>query len=225
MLSSTLIAEDISSAHLSASVPEVDEERWLAALRQGDETAFGRLVERHHGAMIRLAMGYVPDRAVAEEVVQETWLGVLQGLDRFEGRSSLKTWIYRILINTAKTRGVREGRTIPFSALENPDEEGAEPAVEADRFKPSNHHWASPPDSWTDLDDRLHSQATRQVIDQVISQLPPAQRQVISLRDIQGWSAEEVCQLLSVSETNQRVLLHRARCKVRRALEDYLALA
>lgn len=224
MLSSTVVAKDVS-ATVATHIPDADEQGWLVALRQGDEAAFGRLVERHHGAMVRLAMGYVPDRAVAEEVVQETWLGVLQGLDRFEGRSSLKTWIYRILINTAKTRGVREGRSIPFSALENPDEEGAEPAVEVERFKPTNHHWASPPDSWADLDERLHSQATRQVIDQVISQLPPAQRQVISLRDIQGWSAEEVCQMLGVSETNQRVLLHRARSKVRRALEQYLAVA
>jgi RNA polymerase sigma-70 factor (ECF subfamily) len=172
-------------------------------------------------------MLYVPSRAVAEDVVQETWLGVLQGLARFEGRSSLKTWIFRILTNRARTRGQREGRSIPFSAVWNPETDSTEPAVDADRFSPPGSvdagHWVSRPRDWEALpEDRLIGQETRAQIQQAIDALPDSQREVITLRDVEGWSAEEVCNVLQISESNQRVLLHRARSKVRRALEQYL---
>jgi len=206
-------------------VLELEEVQLVEALRGGDERAFEDLIRMYQAALLRVAQIYVSSRAVAEEVVQETWLAVLNGIDRFEGRSSLKTWIFRILANRAKTRAQREGRTIPFSALRSP--EGVpEPAVDADRFNDGEHprwpgHWASPPAEWPE--ERLLGEETQRLIDDAIERLPAAQRAVITLRDVQGWSADEVCNALELSETNQRVLLHRARSKVRRALEDYLA--
>jgi RNA polymerase sigma-70 factor (ECF subfamily) len=203
-----------------------EDARLVAALRTGDERAFAVLVDRYHASLVRLASVYVRDHAVAEEVAQETWLGVVQGIDRFEGRSSLKTWIFRILTNTAKTRGERERRTVPFAALASFDED--EPSVEPERFLDASHpvwpgHWASPPESWDDIpEQRLASAETLAHIRAAIDALPPLQAQVISLRDVEGWSSEEVCELLGLSEVNQRVLLHRARSKVRRELEDYL---
>jgi RNA polymerase sigma-70 factor (ECF subfamily) len=182
------------------------------------------------GSMLRVAQIYVSSRAVAEEVVQETWLAVLDGIGRFEGRSSLKTWIFRILSNRAKTRAERERRTIPFSALVDPARV-PEAAVDADRFRDADDpqwpgHWASPPQSWSAVpEDRLVAAETRSLLEAAIERLPPGQRTVISLRDIEGWSAEEVCNALEIGETNQRVLLHRARAKVREALEDYLGEA
>jgi RNA polymerase sigma-70 factor (ECF subfamily) len=211
-----------------SSLPESpDEQQLVAALRAGDERAFETLIERYHRVLLRLALMYVPSRTVAEEVVQETWLGVLQGLARFEGRSSLKTWIFRILTNRARTRGQREGRSIPFSAAWSPEADSDEPAVEADRFLPIEHqaagHWVSRPRDWNVLpEERLISHETRDQIQQAIDALPDSQREVITLRDVEGWSSEEVCNVLEISETNQRVLLHRARSKVRRALEQYL---
>lgn len=209
--------------------PSRDEERaLLAALRDGDEAAFAALVERHHAAMMRVAMLYVRNAAVAEEVVQEAWLGVLEGLDRFEGRASLKTWLFRILTNTAKTRAAREGRSVPVSALGATSPEGPEPAVEPERFLDSRHsrwpgRWATPPHSWAELpQERLLSRETLALIGAAIEGLPAAQREVIRLRDVEGWAAVEVCDVLGLSEGNQRVLLHRARGKVRRALERYL---
>jgi len=177
--------------------------------------------------MLRIAQLYTPSRAVAEDVVQETWLGVLQGLDRFEGRSSLKTWIFRILTNRAKTRGQRERRSIPFSALADRESEGNDPAVDPSRFQGDDerfaHGWSSPPTSWEEVpEERLLSTETLAKVQEAISMLPEMQRLVITLRDIEGWSSQEVCNFLDISETNQRVLLHRARSKVRRALEDYL---
>src|SRR2546429_3581753 len=197
------------------------------ALRRGDEAAFMRLVDEYGPALLRVARMYVPTAAVAEEVVQETWIGVLNGIDRFEGRSSLKTWIFRILTNIAKTRGQRERRTVPFSALERPDAV-REAAVDADRCLPPDHerwpgHWASRPEPWPE--ERLLAAETRAVVERAIDELPPAQRAVISLRDIEGWSSDEARNALGISETNQRVLLHRARSKVRQALEDYLTEA
>jgi RNA polymerase sigma-70 factor (ECF subfamily) len=163
----------------------------------------------------------VGSRAVAEEVVQEAWVGVLKGIGSFEGRSTLKTWIFRILTNIAKTRGQREGRTIPFSALAADDE----PAVDPDRFQGpedrSPGHWASPPRGWGP-EERLLGSETREVIDAAIAELPPSQAIVITMRDVDGFTSEETCNALDISETNQRVLLHRARSKVRQALEDYL---
>jgi RNA polymerase sigma-70 factor (ECF subfamily) len=169
---------------------------------------------------------YVATREVAEEVVQETWLGVLKGLDRFEGRSSLKTWMFRILTNIAKTRGVRESRTVPFSALAADEAGGEEYAVDPSRFHASGEAegaWLLPPAHWDELpESALSSAETLEMVRGAIEELPPAQRQVIQLRDIDGWTAEEVCNVLDLSETNQRVLLHRARSKVRRAIERYL---
>jgi RNA polymerase sigma-70 factor (ECF subfamily) len=189
--------------------------------------AFSMLVERYSPSMLRIASLYTPSRAVAEDVVQETWLGVLQGIDRFEGRSSLKTWIFRILTNRAKTRGQRERRSIPFSALADRESEGSEPAVDPSRFHGDDdrfpHGWASPPTSWEDVpEDRLLSTETLSKVEEAIAKLPQMQRLVITLRDIEGWSSQEVCNFLDITETNQRVLLHRARSKVRKALEEYL---
>jgi RNA polymerase sigma-70 factor (ECF subfamily) len=208
------------------AVASADDLRLVEALRGGDEAAFAGLVERYQAPMVRLATIYTGDRTVAEEVTQEAWIGVLRGLDRFEGRSSLKTWIFTILTNRAKTRAQREGRSVTFSDLGDDD-----PSVDPDRFNPEDHptwpnHWADgrEPESWGAIpEDHLLSQETRRAIQQAIDALPPNQREVITLRDVQGWSSSEVCNVLGLTETNQRVLLHRARSKVRRALEQYFA--
>jgi RNA polymerase sigma-70 factor, ECF subfamily len=197
----------------------------VAALRAGDEEAFARIVREWHGSLVRVARIWVPSEALAEEVVSETWVRVLGALDRFEGRSSLRTWVFRILVNTAKTRAQREGRVLPFSALTNPALV-PEAAVDADRFRPEDDErfpgsWAVPP---RDLpEERLLAAETRQQIASAIDALPAAQAAVIRLRDVEGWTAEEVRNALDLSEVNQRVLLHRARAKVRKALEEYLA--
>jgi len=190
------------------------------ALRAGDEETFRVLVREWHASLLRVAQIFVPSRAIAEEVVQETWLRVLGALDRFEGRSSLKTWVFRILANTAKTRAQREGRVIPFSSLQDPARV-PEASVDADRFLPDDHEhhpgaWSSPP---RDLpEERLLASETRARIARAIDGLPASQRAVIMLRDVQGWSSDEVCNALDITEVNQRVLLHRARAKVRNAL-------
>jgi RNA polymerase sigma-70 factor (ECF subfamily) len=197
----------------------------VEALRAGDEETFRVVVREWNASLLRVAQIFVPSRAIAEEVVQETWLRVLGALDRFEGRSSLKTWVFRILVNTAKTRAQREGRVIPFSSLQDPARV-PEASVDADRFLPDDdeHHpgaWSSPP---RDLpEERLLASETRARIAEAIDALPTSQRAVIMLRDVQGWSSDEVCNALDITEVNQRVLLHRARAKVRNALEDYLA--
>jgi RNA polymerase sigma-70 factor (ECF subfamily) len=214
------------STPVAGSATSTDDLELLARLRRGDEAAFTRLVERLHGPMLRLAMVHVGNRAVAEEVVQDTWVGVLAQLDRFEGRSSLKTWVLRIVANQARTRAVGERRTLPFSSLDSLDEPGR-PAVEPERFLPAGHrwagHWASPPRSWRDLpEERLLSAETRAEIERAVELLPPAQRAVITLRDVEGMTAAETCELLGLTEGNQRVLLHRARSRVRRDLERYL---
>jgi RNA polymerase sigma-70 factor (ECF subfamily) len=212
---------------VSVATLPLEEARLLRGLKRGDEATFATLVDRYHASLLRVAQVYVRDRAVAEEVVQETWLGVIRGIERFEGRSSLKTWIFRILANTAKTRGERERRTIPFSALNGAGP--AEPAVQPERFLETDHpewpgHWASPPASWEGIpEDRLLAGETLGRIREAIDELPRMQAQAVTLRDVEGWSSEEVCALLGISEGNQRVLLHRARSKVRRALEDYLS--
>jgi RNA polymerase sigma-70 factor (ECF subfamily) len=200
----------------------IEERRLVEAIRAGDESAFARLVDEHGPTMLRVARLYTPTAAVAEEVVQETWLGVIKGIDRFEGRSSLKTWIFRILANTAKTRGAREGRSIPFTSLGG---EGRETAVDPERFLGDDTgfpgHWADPPQRWQGPE-RLLERETLEVIERTIAALPPAQAVVITMRDVAGFDSDEVCNALEISETNQRVLLHRARSKVRRALEEYL---
>jgi RNA polymerase sigma-70 factor, ECF subfamily len=210
----------------TAAVTSREDMLVVEALRQGDERVFEALVDRYHATLIRLARMYVRDRAVAEEVVQETWLGVLNGLDRFEARSSLKTWIFRILTNRAKTRGQREARSVPFSALADP-EERERPSVDPGRFRGVDEvfygHWSSPPRPWADVpEEQLVARETRERIGAAIRQLPLAQREVITLRDVEGWSSAEVCNGLDLSETNQRVLLHRARTKVRQTLAQYL---
>jgi RNA polymerase sigma-70 factor, ECF subfamily len=195
------------------------EARLVEGLRAGDDDVFMELVRALNPSLLRVARMFVPTAALAEDVVQETWLAVLNGIDRFEGRSSLKTWIFSILTNTAKTRGERERRSVPFSALDT-DDGGFEPAVERSRFTGTGH-WAVLPRAWPE--DRLLAKETLFVVERAIERLPPSQRTVITLRDVEGWTADEVRNALDLSETNQRVLLHRARAKVRRALEQYLS--
>ena len=191
----------------------------LARLRAGDEQAFMELVDRYGPVMLRIALAHVPSRAVAEEVVQEAWLGVLTGLERFEGRSSLKTWLLRIVANRARTRGERERRTVPLSSLETD-----EPAVDPDRFLSPDHPmypggWSSPPTAWPE--ERLLAAETLEKVREAISHLPPRQQEVIVLRDVEGWDPMEVSEALQLTDGNQRVLLHRARSKVRGELERY----
>ena len=210
------------------SVPRIrrghPEEDLVAALRAGDEAAFTALVDKHHGSMIRIARLYVGSVPAAEEVAQEAWLAVLQGLQRFEGRSTLKSWIFAIVANCARSRGERDRRTVPMSSLaREEDEEGG--SVPAERFRGDGHprwpgHWSQPPEAWND--DQLVSRETLQAIAGAMETLPPMQRAVMTMRDVEGLEPEETCQVLGISEANQRVLLHRARSKVRSALERYL---
>jgi RNA polymerase sigma-70 factor, ECF subfamily len=203
-----------------------DEGALVEALRRGDEAAFAQLVAELNGPLTRLALAHVPSRAVAEDVVGDTWLGVIRGIDDFEGRSSLRTWIFQILLNNARTRGKREKRALPFSSLRRRDPEGRdEPAVEPSRFEgPRGEypgHWARPPVEWQAPEERLATEAARDVMLGAIASLPERQREVLTLRDMLGYSAEEARNALDLSETNQRVLLHRARSKVRAELERY----
>ncbi len=215
--------------HRAGLAPEArgssrEEERsLLAALRRGDEAAFSRIVERYHASMVRVARLYVESAAVAEEVAQEAWLGVLQGLDGFQGTSTLKAWIFAIVANCARTRGARERRTVPFSSLAR--EEEGDPSVDPERFLGDRHtrwpgHWSQPPEPWAE--DALESRETIEAIASAMEAVPPMQRAVMTMRDVEGLGADETCQLLGISEGNQRVLLHRARSKVRKLLEDYL---
>jgi RNA polymerase sigma-70 factor, ECF subfamily len=219
-----------SELDLERDLAAADDARIVEALRAGDERTFVMLVQRHGPTMIRVASLYVRNRSVAEEVVQEAWLGVLKGIDRFEGRSSFKTWLFRILTNTAATRAAREGRSVPFSALAG-DELGEEEAlVDPDRFLPAGdrweNHWASSPLRFDSLPEgRLLSSETVGVARAAIEELPDVQRAVITMRDVAGFSSEEVCGELGLSEGNQRVLLHRARTKVRTALERHFEAA
>jgi RNA polymerase sigma-70 factor (ECF subfamily) len=202
----------------------------VAALRAGDEAAFVALVRAHHSLLHRTAMSYVSSRAVAEEVVQETWLGVLAGLERFEGRSSLRTWIFHIAVNIARTRAARERRCRPFSSIAGGDRGTAGPAVDPDRFLSADHpawpgHWAGGPEARATPEQRLLSRETQDLIRAAIEALPPPQRLVVTLRDVEGWSAQETCDALDLTPANQRVLLHRARARVCAALEDHLYAA
>jgi RNA polymerase sigma-70 factor (ECF subfamily) len=206
-------------------IAQEDESALVAALCRGEDDEFATLVDRHSPAMIRVALAYVPSRAAAEEVVQETWIAVMRGIERFEHRSSLKTWIFRILTNVAMRAGARERRSLPFSALAEAEDTG-EPSVDPDRFLPADHelfpgHWAIMPARWPMPEEGLLAGETREVIAAAIAELPEAQRTVIALRDVEGWSSEEVCEALEISAGNQRILLHRARSRVRNALEDY----
>jgi len=211
---------------VEADGPGRDEAVLVARLRAGDEAAFRALVEELHPALRRVARNYVPSDAVADEVVQETWLGVLNGIDRFEGRSSVKTWVFRILVNRAKTRGERERRTVPFASAFDPTREVEPPLVDPGRFEPCDHplvpvHWAAPPDDWRGAPEaRVAAAETRAALTAALDRLPPAQREVVTLRDVHGWTGAEVCNALGITETNQRVLLHRGRTRLRQALED-----
>ena len=209
------------------AIASPDDLRLIASLRAGDEVAFAMLVRMYNRSLQRLARMFVSTDALADEVVQEVWLAVLTGLDRFEGRSSLRTWIFRIAANIARTRGGREGRCRPFSSLGA----GADrPAVDADRFLPAGRtawpgRWASPPAAWETPEERLLARETQDVIRAAIDRLPASQRLVVTLRDVEGWDAAEACAALEISAANQRVLLHRARARVRDALEAHLGSA
>ncbi len=220
------IQQHVAGSQSPGGVASEEDLRLVEALRSGNESAFVSLIDMYHSSMLRLAMIFVPSQDVAEDVVQETWMGVLHGLDRFEGRSSLKTWIFRILANRAKTRAQREGRSVPFSSLSEFTSEPLEPAIEPERFQGPDQRWpgqwVSFPRSWDEIpEERILAQETMTCIQKAIDALPIGQREVITLRDIEGCTSDEACDLLGVSEVNQRVLLHRARCKVRRALERY----
>ncbi len=190
----------------------------VVRLRAGDEAAFAALVERYHPSLLRLAETMVPSRAIAEEVVQETWLGVVRGISRFEGRSSLRTWLFHILVNRARSTGVREKRRAPAYAE-------WVPAVEPARFG-KDGAWVDPPTPWPeDVDDRLAAEMLAERVRARLSQLPDLQRQVVTLRDLEGLSSVEVCELLAITEANQRVLLHRGRSRIRSMLERELGKA
>jgi RNA polymerase sigma-70 factor (ECF subfamily) len=203
-----------------------DDRELLAALRAGDEAAFSRIVSEWSRPMLTLARGFVSTEASAEEVVQETWLGVIKGLERFEGRSSLRTWVYRILVNTAKTRGVKEHRTLPWSTLAGEDGgPSLDPALFQSGGEPHPGGWRAAPAAWPEelaVEGSVLAGEVRQELRAALDTLPDRQRVVITLRDVLGHSSEEVCEMLEISQANQRVLLHRARTAVRAGLASYL---
>jgi RNA polymerase sigma-70 factor (ECF subfamily) len=199
----------------------------LAGLRAGDEGAFVALVERYHRPLLGLARRRVGDDSAAEDIVQETWLAVLEGLARFEERSSFRTWLFRIADNRAISRGRRDARTVPLGDGAGDDDEEAGPTVDADRFiaagRPWAGHWAVPPDRWAPAaEERLLAGELRATVAAAIAELPPAQQIVVTLRDVEGWPSEDVCAALEISPGNQRVLLHRARAYLRAALDREL---
>jgi RNA polymerase sigma-70 factor (ECF subfamily) len=210
----------VAESRAAVRANEASDAALVAALRRGDRAAIVALIERWSNPMLRLARVYVHDRAAAEDVVQDAWIGVLKGIDRFEGRASLKTWVFRMVANRATTRAVRERRTIPFSAVDSP----AAP-VDADCFVPAGEawagHWATSPRPLS-AHERVLAGETREQLARAIRELPPAQRAVLTLRDVEGWSSGEVCDVLALTDANQRVLLHRARNRVCRAVQPYL---
>jgi RNA polymerase sigma-70 factor (ECF subfamily) len=199
------------------------DEQLVERVRAGDGDAFTELVSRYHRLMFRIARGYVRTDAVAEEVVQEAWLAVVRGIERFEGRSSFKTWLLRIVANRAMTQGAREARSVPFASLQDGD--GSEPSVSPEHFHPPGEPgagaWSTPPDPWPE--EQLLAGEARAVIEHAIEELPALQRAVVTMRDIEGWSAEEAQEALGITAANQRVLLHRGRQRVRAALAAYLS--
>ncbi len=202
----------------------MNDDRLIDSLRAGDETAFSDLVTRWSGAMLRVALAHVRNRAIAEEVVQEAWLTMIRTLDRFERRSALRTWVLGIVINVARARARAERRSVSF------DEDSAGPSVDPSRFLPAEHprwphHWATEPARWRTPEQDLLDGETRRIMIQAIEALPPSQREVLVLRDVEGLSSSEVCNIARITDTNQRVLLHRARSRVRAALERHLAAA
>jgi RNA polymerase sigma-70 factor, ECF subfamily len=199
------------------------DEQTVAALRAGDESTFSELFACNYPMMKRVARSYVGCDAIADEVVQETWMAVVTGIDRFQGRCALGTWMFSILTHQAKTHAARERRSLPLSSLASRDVE--EPAVDADRFQTDDEawpgHWATPPRPWQKPERRLLSLEARELLKKALPELPERQRLIVALRDIEGLSSEEVCDLLGLSQENQRVLLHRARSRLRAALEAY----
>jgi RNA polymerase sigma-70 factor (ECF subfamily) len=210
-----------TGGHAEGHAAGLDDTELVRRVRAGDRSAFAGLVRRHGGALLRFARLFVRESSAAEEVVQDTWMAVLEGLDGFEGRASFKTWLYRILSNRARTRAVREARSVPFSALA--ETENDEHAVDPERFD-AGGMWRDPPVGWTDENpERLALEAeTRAVMEAAVQALPSAQRAVLVLRDEDGLETEEICNLLDLTVTNQRVLLHRARTRVRQALEEHM---
>jgi RNA polymerase sigma-70 factor (ECF subfamily) len=208
----------------SGAEPRAPGDPEIAALRAGDERAFLALVTRHHATLVRVARAYVRSEALAEEVAQDTWLAVLRSLDRYEGRAPLRAWILGILVNCARTRGAREARSVPFSALEPEGRDGGDggPAVPEARFRESSHrwagHWSDGPAPWPD--EVVASGELRRLVGEALETLPPSQRAVVALRDVEGLESEDVCAALGISEGNQRVLLHRGRAKVRAWVEE-----
>lgn len=200
------------------------EEELVAALRAGDEGAFAGIVDGWSRPMLLLARGFVSTEASAQEVVQDTWLAVIRGLDGFQGRSSLRTWVYRILVNQAKTRGVQEHRVLPWSSVSGED---SGPTIDPAAFEgPDGEypgHWRSLPSEWRSAEDHVLAAEVRDNLRVAFDGLPERQRIVVTLRDVVGCSAEEVCDLLGVSAANQRVLLHRGRAAARAALAGLLA--
>jgi RNA polymerase sigma-70 factor (ECF subfamily) len=224
----SLEAEDeAGSTARSADPARAAERRLVDALRAGDEDTFVRLVRLHGPTMLRIARLYTSSRAIAEEVVQETWIGVVTGVGRFEGRSSFRTWLFRILVNRAKARAVSERRSVTFAELCAAEATEPEVSVEANHVRgdgqPWADHWTSSPRRWAEHpEESLLSQETVAVVERAATSLPAAQRAVVILRDVVGCDAHEVCDILGITATNQRVLLHRARTKVRTALEHHL---
>jgi RNA polymerase sigma-70 factor, ECF subfamily len=212
-----------SEQTVAGAAGTASDEQTVAALRAGDERTFRELFARTYPMMKRVARGYVASDAVAEEIVQDTWMAIVTGVDRFEGRSALGTWIFSILTNQAKTHSARERRALPLSCVAPRDAE--EPVVDPDRFQKDDEawpgHWATPPRPWQKPERRLLSLETRQHLKNALAELPDRQRLIVGLRDIDGHSAEEVCDLLGLSQENQRVLLHRGRSRLRAVLEEY----
>jgi len=196
----------------------------IELLLEGDEMTFMALVEQNQPSMLRIAQMYVSSRAVAEEVVQEAWIGILRGLPAFEGRSSLRTWMYKIVANLAKTRGVRESRSLPFSALAGDNDDPVDPSWFQGPEDPFPGGWRAFPNDWRGIpEDRLLARETLAHVSQALDAMPPMQAEVVRLRDVLGWSSDEVCNTLDLTETNQRVLLHRGRTRIRRVLGTYLS--
>jgi RNA polymerase sigma-70 factor (ECF subfamily) len=221
---------DVPSAAASSTatpvIPGGDDKQLLTAIREGDEQSFVTLVERYHSSLLRLAGMYV-DPSATEDVVQDTWIGMLRGLSSFEGRASFKTWLFRILVNRARTRAVRHARSIPMSTLVREETESQEYAVDPARFQSADvrypGHWLLKPSLDELPEERLLAREFDDVVRSALGRLPPAQSEVVRLRDLEGLASEEVCQLLNLTEGNQRVLLHRGRSRIRAALEAYLA--
>jgi RNA polymerase sigma-70 factor (ECF subfamily) len=215
----------IDRARVGGASGSAADEQIVAALRAGDEQTFRDLFGRSYPMMKRVARGYVDSDAVAEEIVQETWMAIVTGIDQFQGRSALGTWMFSILTNQAKTHNARERRALPFSSIGGSGDD--EPAMGADRFQKDDEtwpgHWATPPRPWQKPERRLMSLEAREHLRQALAELPERQRVIVGLRDVEGLSAEDVCRVLDVSPENQRVLLHRGRSRLRAVLERYLA--